>query len=110
MYPISVPHWNGTASDSISLPSYIKGNYEGIYTLSDNSKVTINAKNEIECKRILNAIKPHISKKYLKDAYFKGGVIVRDKPIKESRVKPRYGRYFQEGQKNNKPDWRVDFK
>ena len=110
MYPISVPHWNGTASDSISLPSYIKGNYEGIYTLSDNSKVTINAKNEIECKRILNAIKPHISQQYLKDAYFKGGVIVRDKPIKESRVKPRYGRYFQEGQKNNKQDWRIDFK
>ncbi|WP_157816687.1 hypothetical protein [Nostoc flagelliforme] len=110
MYPISVPHWNGSPGDKITLPSYIKGNYEGIYTLSDNSKVTINAKNEIECKRILNAIKPHISQQYLKDAYFKGGVIVRDKPIKESRVKPRYGRYFKEGQKNNKQDWRIDFK
>lgn len=109
MYPISVPHWDGTASDKISLPSYVKGNYEGIYTLNDNSKVTINAQNEIECKRILNAIKPHIPKQYTKDAYFKGGVIVRDKPIKESRVKPRYGRYFKDGQRNNKPDWRVDF-
>ncbi|MEH2337099.1 hypothetical protein [Nostoc sp.] len=109
MYPITIPHWDGTASDKISLPSYIKGNYEGIYTLNDNTKVTINAKNEIECKRILNALKPHIPKQYIKDAYFKGGVIVRDKPIKESRVKPRYGRYFKDGQKNSKPDWRVDF-
>lgn len=109
MYPISVPHWDGTPSDKITLPSYIKGNYEGIYTLSDNSKVTINAQNELQCKRILNAIIPHISKAYLKDAYFKGGNIVRETPIKESRVKPRYGRYFKNGQKNNKPDWRVDF-
>jgi hypothetical protein len=109
MYPISVPHWDGTASDKISLPSYVKGNYEGIYTLNDNSKVTINAKSEIECKRILNAIIPRIPKQYTKDAYFKGGVIVRDNPIKESRVKPRYGRYFKDGQKNNKPDWRIDF-
>jgi hypothetical protein len=108
-YPISVPHWDGSPGEKISLPSYIKGNWEGIYTLSDNSKVTINAQNEIECKRILNAIKPHISKQYLKDAYFKGGLIVRENPIKESRVKPRYGRYFEKGQKNNKPDWRVDF-
>lgn len=109
MYPISVPHWDGTASDKISLPSYIKGNYEGIYTLNDNSKVTINAQNEIECRRIINAIKPHIPKQYTTDAYFKGGIIVRDKPIKESRVKPRYGRYFKDGQKNNKPNWRIDF-
>jgi len=109
MYPISVPHWDGSAGDRISLPSYIKGNYEGIYTLNDNSKVTINAQNEVECKRILNAIKPRIPKQYTTDAYFKGGMIVRDKPIKESRVKPRYGRYFKDGQKNNKPDWRVDF-
>jgi hypothetical protein len=109
MYPISVPHWDGAASDKISLPSYVKGNYEGIYTLNDNSKVTINAQNETECKRILNAIKPRIPKQYTTDAYFKGGLIVRDKPIKESRVKPRYGRYFKDGQKNNKPDWRVDF-
>ncbi|MDZ7970509.1 MAG: hypothetical protein RM368_37225 [Nostoc sp. DedSLP03] len=109
MYPISVPHWDGTPSDKITLPSYIKGNYEGIFTLSDNSKVTINAQNELQCKRILNAIIPHISKAYLKDAYFKGGNIVRETPIKESRVKPRYGRYFKNGQKNNKPDWRVDF-
>ncbi|MCL6750064.1 hypothetical protein KBT16_03360 [Nostoc sp. CCCryo 231-06] len=109
MYPISVPHWDGAPGQKISLPSYIKGNYEGIYTLNDNSKVTINAKNETECKKILNAIKPYVPKQYTKDAYFKGGVIVRDKPIKESRVKPRYGRYFKDGQKNNKPNWRVDF-
>jgi hypothetical protein len=109
MYPISVPHWDGSPEDKISLPSYIKGNYEGIYVLSDNSKVTINAKNEIECKRILSAIKPKIPRQYRKDAYFKGGLIVRDEPIKESRVKPKYGRYFKNGQRNNKPDWRVDF-
>jgi hypothetical protein len=109
MYPISVPHWDGNPGQKISLPPYIKGNYEGIFTLRDNSKVTINAKNEIECKRILNAIKPYISKEYLEDAYFKGGLIVRKNPIKESRVQPRYGRYFKEGQKNNKPDWRIDF-
>ncbi len=108
-YPISVPHWDGSPGEQIFLPSYIKGNYEGIYTLKDNSKITINSQNEIECKRILQAIIPHVSKTYLEDAYFKGGLIVRDDPIKESRVKPKYGRYFKDGQKNNKPDWRIDF-
>jgi hypothetical protein len=71
--------------------------------------VTINAQNEAECTKILNAIKPWIDKKMLEGSYFKGGKITTTEPIKEIQVYPKYGRYFGKGQKNNKPDWRVDF-
>lgn len=105
-YPITVPHWKGKATDKPSLPPYKKGNWEGIIVLADNTKVTINAANEAECTKILNAIKPWIVSAMLKGSYFKGRKINVD--IKQTQVKPMYGRYFKEGQKNNKPDWRVD--
>ncbi|WP_375515979.1 hypothetical protein [uncultured Nostoc sp.] len=108
-YPITVPHWKGGQNDKPSLPPYRKGNWEGILVLADNSKVTINAQNEAECTKILNAIKPWIDNKMLSGSYFKGGKIVTEQPIKQALVYPRYGRYFANGQKNNKPDWRVDF-
>ncbi|MBW4480494.1 MAG: hypothetical protein KME54_27570 [Tolypothrix brevis GSE-NOS-MK-07-07A] len=107
MYPITVPHWKGGINDKPSLPAYKKGNWEGILVLADNTKVTINAASESECTKILNAIKPWIKSEMLKDSYFKGGKINAD--IKPTQVKPMYGRYFKTGQKNNKPDWRVDF-
>jgi hypothetical protein len=103
MYPITVPHWKGGIHDKPPLPAYKKGNWEGILVLADTSKVTINAVNESECTKILNAIKPWINKEMLKDSYFKGGKINIE--IKPTQVKPMYGRYFSTGQKNNKPDW-----
>lgn len=108
-YPITVPHWKGGQNDKPRLPSYKKGNWEGILVLADNSKVTINAQNEAECIKILNAIKPWIDSKMLENSYFKGGKIKTKEPIKETQVYPKYGRYFGKGQKNGKPDWRVDF-
>lgn len=107
MYPITVPHWRGTPNDKPKLPTYRKGNWEGIYVLTDNSKVTINAANEAECLKILNAIKPWIKKEMQEGAYFKGGKI--NVEIKSTIVKPIYGRFFGSGQKKSKPDWRVDF-
>ena len=106
-YPISVPHWKGKATDKVKLPVYTKGNYEGILTLKDNSKVTINAANHAECTKILNAIKPWIAKDMLEGSRFKGGKI--NVEIKNTKVRPMYGRYFSTGQKNTKPDWRIDF-
>ncbi|MEH1801385.1 MAG: hypothetical protein V7L13_19865 [Nostoc sp.] len=108
-YPITVPHWKGGQSDKPSIPPYKKGNWEGILVLKDNSKITINAQSESECKKVLNAIKPWIKSDMLEGSYFKGGLIVTDEPIKQIQVYPKYGRYFGKGQKNNKPDWRVDF-
>ncbi|MEH2092905.1 hypothetical protein [Nostoc sp.] len=108
-YPITVPHWKGGQNDKPSLPPYKKGNWEGILVLKDNSKVTINAQSESECKKMLNAIKPWIKSDMLEGSYFKGGLIVTDEPIKQIQVYPKYGRYFSKGQKNNRPDWRVDF-
>ncbi|MBN4004750.1 hypothetical protein [Nostoc sp. LPT] len=108
-YPITVPHWKGGQNDKPTLPPYKKGNWQAILVLADNSKVTINAQNEAECIKILNAIKPWINSKMLEGSYFKGGKITTKEPIKESQVYPKYGRYFSKGQKNGKPDWRVDF-
>lgn len=107
MYPITVPHWTGGSTNKPSLPAYKKGNYEGILVLADNTKVTINSANEAECLKILNAIKPWIKKEMLEGSYFKGGKL--NTKIKVQTVKPMYGRYFGEGQRNGKPDWRVDF-
>ncbi|MBU7587247.1 MAG: hypothetical protein KAF91_31110 [Nostoc sp. TH1S01] len=107
VYPITVPHWKGGINDSPKLPVYKKGNHEGILVLADNSRVTIHAANRTECIKIINALKPWIRKEMLKGSYFKSGDINTNILIQP--VKPMYGRYFSTGQKNNKPDWRVDF-
>ena len=110
MYPITIPHYGGTKLKKSPVPEYIKGNYEYILVLADNSKITINAKNKKEAEKVINAIKLLIKPDFISKSYSKSGLIKNNKfQIKETKVKPKMAKYFSKGQKQAKPDWIVKF-
>lgn len=108
-YPITIPHYKGTKLEAgkSPIPSYIKGDWEQILVLSDNSKVTINAKDKEEADKVINSILPLIKPEFVVGNYQKGGFIRSGEPLKQVKVIAKLGKYFPQGQKNALPDWIV---
>lgn len=106
-YKITVPHHLSDEPDD-PLPNYKRGNWEIIYVLKDNSKVTIHSFDESNGMIMLNAIKLRITPSYLVGAYLsKSSLVVTDTPIAEITVKNRMAKYYSTGTKNGLPDWIV---
>lgn len=106
-YPITVPHHLPTQPTS-PLPNYQKGNWEIIYVLNDNSKVTIHSLDETNGMTMLNAIKARIDPDYLTGAYLsKSCMVVTETPLAQITVTNRLAKYWSQGAKNNLPDWIV---
>ena len=104
-YKITVPHHVSDKPDD-PLPNYKRGNWEIIYVLKDNSKVTIHSFDEENGKSLLDAIKPRIIDSYLEGAYLsKSSLVVTDTPIAEITVRNRMAKYYSKGTKNELPDW-----
>ena len=104
-YKITVPHHVSDEPDD-PLPNYKRGNWEIIYVLKDNSKVTIHSFDEQTGINLLNAIKLRIIDSYLEGAYLsKSSLVVTDTPIAEITVRNRMGKYYSTGTKNELPDW-----
>ncbi|WP_088242338.1 hypothetical protein [Calothrix rhizosoleniae] len=104
-YPITIPHYKGEKLTQSPVPAYTKGSWEEILVLTDNSKVTVNALNDKEANKVINAILPLIKPEFATGSYRKGGFIRGGEPIKESKVIPKLAKYFSTGQKKNLPDW-----
>lgn len=105
-WPITIPHYN-SRNTRPNLPTYRKGQWQGMLTLKDNSKLIVNAISQQEAERVINAIKPLIAPNYLIGAELKVG-IRKGKVLKNCVVKPTSARYFSSGQKNTVPDWAID--
>jgi hypothetical protein len=104
-YPITVPH-HVSDKPSDPLPNYERGNWEIIYVLNDNSKVTIHSLDESNGMIILNAVMLRIIPSYLTNAYrSKSCMVVTDNPISQITVKNRAAKYYSTGTKNDVPDW-----
>jgi hypothetical protein len=105
-YRITVPHHSGSKPGK--LPTYKRGNWEIIYVLRDNSKITIHSIDEDTGMNLLNVIKQRIDPDYLKSSYLsKSSPVKTNNPIKEITVKCRMAKYWKEGTKNDLPDWVV---
>jgi hypothetical protein len=103
-YVISVPHPVVKHYTTSPIPSYQKGQIEGIITLSDNSKVVINAISAEEVQRVLDAIKLIIIPSFLEGQSTKIGPRSGYTLITDT-VYARTASYFSSGFKNMKPDW-----
>ncbi|MBN3897107.1 MAG: hypothetical protein HWQ41_18065, partial [Nostoc sp. NOS(2021)] len=104
-YPITVPH-HLAAKPTVALPNYKRGNWEIIFVLKDNSKVTIHSLDEENGMSILNAIKLRIIPSYLVGAYLsKSCLVVTDTSISQITVKNRMAKYYSTGTKNVLPNW-----
>lgn len=101
-WPLTIPHYNGGKKPN--LPSYRKGQWEGILTLADNSKVIVNASSKEEAERVINALKQFINPAKLANSQIKVG-IRKGATLKQCLVVPRSVRFFKTGQKNTVPEW-----
>lgn len=111
-YTLTIPHHLNMKPDRPGLPKYRKGNWEIIYVLKDNSKITIHAYSEAEGNKVLEACKKLVDKRYLVGAYLsKSGEVERKdkKKFETITVEPRIVKFWEEGRKKDKPDWAVKF-
>ncbi len=104
-YKITVPHHLAT-QPTAPLPNYQRGNWETIFVLNDNSKVTIHSLDAANGNLMLNAIKLLIDPAQLTNAYLsKSCLVVTNTDIAQITVKNRMAKYWSEGTKNELPDW-----
>lgn len=110
LYPLTIPHYEGSTPPGHSpIPAYRKGQQEGILTLSDNSKVIVNAYSEAEAHKVLTAAKKCIKPKYLKGSHIKIGERKGQK-LKQIQVSPHKAKFFPTGQQDLSPKWVAKFK
>jgi hypothetical protein len=108
-YPITIPHCILNTAPTVSpLVEYKKGNWQGILTLKDNSKVIVNCLDIIEANRVISAISRVIDLNYLDGSYVKIGQH-RGLAYKEIRVKAVRLDYYSMGTKNMRPDYLKRF-
>ena len=104
-YKITVPHHVADAPDT-ALPNYQRGNWEIIYVLDDNSKITIHSYDEDNGMTMLNAIKLRLDSNFTSNAYLsKSSLVVTTNEIAQINVKNRMAKYYSTGAKNELPDW-----
>lgn len=108
-YQINVPHHLADKPTN-PLPNYRKGNWQIIYVLNDNSKVTINAFDQSNAFIVLNIIKTRIDPEYLTNAYLSRSCPIETKqPYAEIYVKNRLAKYYSTGNLHALPDWIAEF-
>ncbi|MEH2161606.1 MAG: hypothetical protein V7K38_11275, partial [Nostoc sp.] len=108
-YPITVPHPIVKHYETSPLPSYQKGQYEGIVILKDNSKIIINAISNEEAERVLTAIKQIVIPEFLEGSIQKISPR-RGVELLTITVYPKRVEYFSTGLKKTKSDWVDVFK
>ena len=105
-YSIAIPHPKSTTKPTSKLTSdYDKGNWQGVLTLTDNSKTIVNCKSSNEVKRVIDEIKGLIHPDFLTKSSLKIAEFP-DKPFKKIKVRNYRADYYSQGLKNLKPDWR----
>lgn len=104
-YKITVPH-HIADQPTTPLPNYQRGNWETIYVLNDNSKVTIHSLDADNGNAMLAAIKLRINPTYMTNAYLsKSSLVDTANEIAQITVKNRMAKYYSTGTKSELPDW-----
>ena len=106
-YPITIPYPIVKKYQTSPLPPYKKGQYEGMLILNDNSKVFVNAFDEDEANKMLDAAAIIIQPQYLQGSNRKVSQRKGEQML-QVNVVPKRLEYFSEGTKT-KSDWIVEF-
>jgi hypothetical protein len=103
---LTIPHFNPAISlvSGCPIQGFSKGNWEGILTLADNSKVIVNAITADEAERVIELAKGMILPSMLVGSFLKLGQR-KGQALRQITVKARIAKYFATGQKNMKPNW-----
>ncbi|MEL6989315.1 MAG: hypothetical protein AAGK97_16000, partial [Bacteroidota bacterium] len=107
-HTISIPHPANTEEPTKPvLPTYTKGSWQGMIVCKDNSKFIINCNSKAEAERMCGIAAQLIHSDYLElpPRIYVGerkGQAVGVDPMKPTSVQ-----YFESGQQNTIPNWRV---
>jgi hypothetical protein len=110
-WQLTIPHYNRPKGAKPSIPKYKKGNVKGTLTLTDNSKIVINASTASECRKVINKLKILIpvALRTKEGKAIKPTILEReDGPLKQVDVIPLRGDFYLKGQLSGKPDWSVN--
>ncbi len=113
-WSLTIPHFNFTKrtleKQLKAIPDYEKGRFQGVYRLTDNSKLVVYAKSEAKAKSFIKKI---IKSKLVKDDYIANKATL-DADIFTGaskgnyatvKVTPTYVKYYSTGQRDLQPDW-----
>ena len=113
-WSLTIPHFNASISNVERqlrlIPDYTKGQYQGVLTLKDNSKLIVYAKSINEAERFIKKI---VSSNLIDPKYIVNKTRIENDiklgrangNFKEITVTPTSAKYFSTGQKNLQPDW-----
>ena len=109
-YSITIPHCTLTTPPSNPpLVEYKKGDFEGILTLKDNSKLIVNCETAIECNRVIDKLSQVIDNDYLEGSSRKIGKR-SGLPFKQIKVVASGAHYYPNGVKSMKPIYIKSFR
>ncbi len=107
-YPLYIPHYNGNRRPKIK--PYEKGDHWARWTLKNNSRLIVNAKNEAEAVRVIKQLEKYVERKYRTPE--SPGLVtgeVAKGTYKQFKAIPLRADYYPTGKKSNYPQWREYF-
>jgi hypothetical protein len=112
-WTMHIPHYDRPNGFKPSIPAYTKGNWQGVLTLADGSKLGVNASSASECKRVINKLKILIPVQF---RTMNGKAIqpkITENPdanLKQVRVVPTRADFFHQGSLNPEPKWSINLR
>ncbi|NEP53706.1 MAG: hypothetical protein F6K65_34865, partial [Moorea sp. SIO3C2] len=107
-WPMSIPHYSGGPEELPGFGKYTRGSNYGRLTLSDNSKIIVNAVNEAEAQAVLGVAKGVIDRSLLEGATEAYGQR-KGQSIGTIDVWPKYAYFYSTGQRKTRPDWKINW-
>jgi hypothetical protein len=102
---MTIPHYNKGPDFKPQIPKYSKGSYFTTLTLTDNTKLVINAKTFAEGERVVNALIPLINPAFLSSPPNIHQGRRKGASLTEAVVIPTKAAFYPRGQQSNRPAW-----
>ncbi len=113
-WSLTIPHYNRPKGFKPNIPTHNRGDFEGILTLRDNSKIIVHCSTATEAKRVLNALKILVD---VRQRTSEDGKALPSRigervgyGFKKCRVVAIRGDFYAQGLRSTLPDWRVDLR
>lgn len=103
-WAIHIPHYSGQAGVFPVLSDYQKGDYFGLITLKDNSKIYVNAVSPGEAERIARELLGYVLPSMQGDGAVHTGQR-KGQNLSTARVTAISAAYYSQGQLKTTPDW-----
>lgn len=107
-WSLTIPHYNKGPDFKPQIPRYQKGSYFSTLTLTDNTKLVVNAKSHAEGERVINALVPLIDPAYLPASLDIQEGRRRGRALSTAEVVPELAVFYARGQASPIPDFYAD--